>query len=409
MGDVSFNGVAIVAAVALGAPLALGLFPKLRLPAIVLEIVLGIAIGPHVLGWVSIDTPIQVLSLLGLAFLLLLAGLEVEYDRFRGRVLRLTALGYALSFGLALLIGFGLSAGGLVRSPLLVAIVLSATSLGIVIPVLKDAGHVSTQFGQLVVAGASIAEIATIILLSLFFSEETNSVGVRLVLLGLFGLFVLAVGVAVLGAEHSTRLSATLLQLQDTTAEIRIRASFLVLAVFVVLAEQLELEAILGAFFAGAIIKLVDRDRAMTHPQFRAKLEAVGYGVFVPFFFVSTGVRFDLDALLASGETIARVPIFLGALLVARGLPALVYRPLATRTQTAAAALLQATSLSFLVVAGQIGVQLDLISPATYAALVTAGLLSVLLFPLTALRLLRRAEREPSTANRDISPRPRRH
>jgi Kef-type K+ transport system membrane component KefB len=391
--DVSFNGVAIVAAVALGAPLALGLFPKLRLPAIVLEILLGIAIGPQVLGWVSIDTPIQVLSLLGLAFLLLLAGLEVEYDRFRGRLLRLTAFGYAISFGLALLIGLGLNAGGLVKSPLLVAIVLSATSLGIVIPVLKDADQVSTQFGQLVVAGASIAEIATIVLLSLFFSEETSSVGVRLVLLGLFGLFVVAVGVVVLGAEHSLRISATLLRLQDTTAEIRIRASFFLLAVFVVLAERLELEAILGAFFAGAIIKLVDRDRTMTHPQFRAKLEAVGYGVFVPFFFVSTGVRFDLDALFASGEAIARVPIFLGALLVARGLPALVYRPLATGTQTAAAALLQATSLSFLVVAGQIGVQLDFIRPATYAALVAAGLLSVLLFPLTALRLLRGAER----------------
>ena len=149
-----------------------------------------------------------------------------------------------------------------------------------------------------------------------------------------------------------------------------------------------EFEAILGAFFAGAIISLVDRDRAMTHPQFRQKLEAVGYGVFVPFFFVSTGVRFDLDALFASAETIARVPIFLAALLAARGLPALLYRPLATRTQTAAAALLQATSLSFLVVAGQIGVQLDLIRSATYAALVTAGLLSVVLFPLTALRLL---------------------
>ena len=353
MSDVSFNGVAIVAAVALGAPLTLGLFPKLRLPAIVLEIVLGIAIGPQVLGWVSIDTPIQVLSLLGLAFLLLLAGLEVQYDRFRGRLLRLTALGYALSFGLALLIGFGLNAGGLVKSPLFVAIVFSATSLGIVIPVLKDAGQVSTQFGQLVVAGASIAEIATIVLLSLFFSEETGSVGVRLELLGLFGLFVVAVGVAVLGAEHSLRISAALLRLQDTTAEIRIRASFLLLAVFVVLAEQLELEAILGAFFAGAIIKLVDRDRTMTHPQFRAKLEAVGYGVFVPFFFVATGVRLDLEALFASGEAIARVPIFLGALLVARGLPALVYRPLATPTQTAAAALLQATSLSFLVVAAR--------------------------------------------------------
>ena len=268
---------------------------------------------------------------------------------------------------------------------------LSATSLGIVIPVLKDAGQVSTQFGQLVVAGASIAEIATIVLLSLFFSEETSSVGVRFVLLGLFGLFVVAVGVAVLGAEHSLRISATLLRLQDTTAEIRIRASFLLLAVFVVLAERLELEAILGAFFAGAIIKLVDRDRAMTHPQFRAKLEAVGYGVFVPFFFVSTGVRLDLDALFASAETIARVPIFLGALLLVRGLPALVYRPLATGTQTAAAALLQATSLSFLVVAGQIGVQLNLLRPATYAALVAAGLLSVLLFPLMTLRLIRGA------------------
>lgn len=394
MGDVSFNGVAIVAAVALSAPLALGLFPKLRLPAIVLEIVLGIVIGPQVLGWVSIDTPIQVLSLLGLAFLLLLAGLEVEYDHLHSRLLRLATLGYAISFGIALLVGLGLDTGGLIRSPLLVAILLSATSLGIVIPVLKDAGQLSTQLGQLVIAGASIAEIATIVLLSLFFSEETGSLGVRLVLLGLFGLFVVAVGVAIIRVERSTRISAALLRLQDTTAEIRIRAAFLLLAVFVVLAEELGLEAILGAFFAGAIIKLVDRDRAMTHPQFRLKLEAVGYGVFIPFFFVATGVSLDLEALFASGETSARVPIFLGALLVARGLPALVYRPLATSAQTAAAALLQATSLSFLVVAGEIGVQLDLIRPATYAALVAAGLLSVLLFPFTALRLLRGTERK---------------
>jgi len=395
MGDISFNGLAIVAAVALAAPLALGLFPRVRLPAIVLEIVLGIVIGPQVLGWVSIDTPVQVMSLLGLAFLLLLAGLEVEYDRFRGRLLRITGLAYAISFGLALLIGFGLNAGGLVKSPLLVAIALSATGLGIVIPVLKDAGQVSTAFGQLVVAGASIAEIATIVLLSLFFSGESSGVGSKLVLLGLFGLLVIAVGLAVVGAEHSMRISTTLLRLQDTTAEIRIRAAFVLLAVFVVFAERFGLEAILGAFLAGAIIKLVDRDQTMTHPEFRRKLEAVGYGVFVPFFFVATGVRFDLDALFASGRTIGMVPIFLGALLVARGLPALVYKPLATRTQTVAAGLLQATSISFLVVAGEIGVQLDLIQPATYAALVAAGLLSVLLFPLAALTLLRGAERRP--------------
>jgi Kef-type K+ transport system membrane component KefB len=392
---ISFGGLAIVAAAALAAPLALGLFPRIRLPAIVLEIVLGIVIGPQVLGWVSLDTPIQVMSLLGLAFLLLLAGLEVEYERFRGRVLRLTALGYAISFGLALLIGLGLHATGLVKSPLLVGIALSATSLGIVIPVLKDAGQVDTPFGQLVAVGASIAEIATIVLLSLFFSEEASGIAAKLVLLGLFGLFVLAVAVAVLGAERSMRISTTLLRLQDTTAEIRIRGAFLMLAVFVVLAERLGLEAILGAFLAGAILRLVDRDQMLTHPQFRQKLEAVGYGVFVPVFFVATGVRLEVNALFASATNLARVPIFLAALLVARGLPALVYKSLATRRQMLAAALLQATSLSFLVVAGQIAVQLDLIRPAANAALVAAGLLSVLLFPLTALTLLRGAGKKP--------------
>jgi Kef-type K+ transport system membrane component KefB len=399
MGTISFSGLAIVAAAALAAPLALGLFPRIRLPAVVLEIVLGIVIGPQVLGWVSIDTPIQVLSLLGLAFLLFLAGLEVDYERLRGRVLRLTAFGYALSFGLALLIGVGLHAGGLVRSPLLVGILLSATALGIVIPVLKDAGQVDTPFGQLVVAAASIAEIATIVLLSLFFSGKAGGIGAKLVLLGLFGLFVIAVGIAVRGAERSMRISAALLRLQDTTAEIRIRASFLLLAVFVVLAERLGLEAILGAFLAGAIVKLVDRDEMVTHPQFRQKLEAVGYGVFVPVFFVATGVKFELNALFGSATNLVRVPLFLAALLLARGLPALVYRPLTTARQTLAAALFQATSLSFLVVGGQIGVQLDLIRPVVYAALVAAGLLSVLLFPVTALTLIRgqgNAERAPT-------------
>ncbi len=380
---------------ALAAPLALGLFPGVRLPSIVLEIVLGIVIGPDVLGWVSIDTAIQVISLLGLAFLLFLAGLEVDYERFRGQALRLSVIGYAISFGLALVIGFGLHAGGLVKSPFLIGIALSATSLGIVVPLLKDAGQVDTPFGQLVVAGASIAEIAPIVLLSLFFSGEAGGLGVKLLLLGLFGLFVLAVGVAVLGAEHSMRISAAFLRLQDTTAEIRIRAAFLLLALFVVLAERLGLEAILGAFLAGAIIKLVDRDQTMTHPEFRQKLEAVGYGVFVPVFFVATGVGFELNALFANATNLARVPIILAALLVARGLPALVYRSLATRTQTLAAVLLQATSISFLVVAGQIGVQLGLIRPAASAALIAAGLLSVLLFPLTALTLLSSAEQRP--------------
>jgi Kef-type K+ transport system membrane component KefB len=393
--EISFTSVAVVAAVAVVAPLALGL-TGLRLPSIVLEILLGILVGPQLLGWASRDEPVQVLSIVGLAFLLLLAGLEVDYERFRGRLLRLTALGYILSFGIALVVGLALKAGDLVRSPLLVAIVLSATGLGIILPILKDAGETSTPFGQVVIAGASIAEVVPIVLLSLFFSGK-GGVGAGAVLLASFGVFVLAAGAAIFAAEHSMRLSVTFMKLQDTTAEIRVRSAFLLLIVFVVFASKFGLEAILGAFLAGAALKLLDRDDAMTHTFFRRKLEAVGFGVFVPFFFVATGLRLDVDTLFASGSALARVPIFLGALLLIRGLPALLYRPLAERReQIIAGGLLQATSLSFLIVAGQLGVDLDLISAVNYTALVAAGLLSVIVFPLIALNLLRRWPREES-------------
>src|SRR5438067_2828533 len=386
---ISFTSVAVVAAVALVAPLAVG-FTGLRLPAIVIEILLGIVVGPQVLGWASNDEPVQVLGLIGLAFLLLLAGLEIDFNRLRGRLLRLTGLGYAVSFGLALVVGYGLRAGDLVRSPLLVAIILSATGLGIILPILKDAHETSTPFGQVVVAGASIAEVGPIVLLSLFFSGHSGGIGGKLVLLIGFFVFVLAVGAVILGLERSTRVSQTLLRLQDTTAEIRVRGAFLLLALFVVLASRFGLEAILGAFLAGATLKLVDRDEAMTHAFFHAKLEAIGFGVFVPFFFVSTGINLDVASLFPGGSTIARVPIFLAALLAVRGLPALLYRPLADcGAQVLAGALLQATSLSIPVVAGQIGVDLGLIRPTNYVALVTAGLISVIVFPLVALTLLR--------------------
>jgi Kef-type K+ transport system membrane component KefB len=390
--DVSFTNVAVVATVAFCAPLAIGLVPRLRLPAVVLEIVLGIVVGPQALGWARVDEPVQVLNLIGLAFLLLIAGLEVDFDRLRGRLLRVSGLGFVASFGIALLAGLGLHAGGLVRSSLLVAIMLSATSLGVVIPVLKDSGRAGSPFGQLVIAGASIADVATIVLLSLFFSGQSSGAGAKVVLLGGFAALVAAVGVSILGAQRSMRLTAALVRLQDTTAQIRVRGAFLLLVVFVVLAEKFGLEAILGAFVAGAVLKLVDRDRAMTHPQFHRKLEAAGFGVFVPFFFVTSGLKFDLDALFASGGTVARVPLFLAALLAARGLPALLYRRVVSGGEVVAAGLLQATSLGFFVVAGQIGMQLGLVSAANGAALVAAGLLSVLLFPAAALAILRRSE-----------------
>jgi len=393
--EISFTSVAVVAAVALVAPLAVGL-SGLRLPAIVLEILLGIAIGPQVLGWAKSDEPVQVMSLIGLAFLLLLAGLEIDFERLRGRLLRVTGAGFVLSFGLALAVGFALKAGDLVRSPLLVAIILSATGLGVILPILKDAGQTSTPFGQVVVAGASIAEVTPIVLLSLFFSGRSGGLGAKLALLVAFAVFVAAIGVTILGLQRVRKLSATLLRLQDTTAEIRVRGAFLLLALFVVLASKFGLEAILGAFLAGATLKLVDRDEMMTHAFFHRKLEAAGFGVFVPFFFVSTGIKLDVSSLVHSGSALARVPIFLGALLLVRGVPALLYRRFAERRgQVVAAALLQATSLSIPVVAGQIGVDLGLIRPTNYVALVAAGLLSVVVFPLVSLTLLR-GRAEPS-------------
>jgi len=385
---VSFGSVAVIAAVALIAPLVVGL-TGLRLPAIVLEILLGIVVGPQVLGWASFDRPVEVMSMFGLAFLLLLAGLEIDFDRLRGRLLKTTSLGYVISFALALVVGFGLKGADLVKSPLLVAVILSATGLGIILPILKDAGQTSTPFGQVVVAGASIAEVTPIVFLSLFFSGKSGGLGSKLVLLIGFFVFVVAIGLSIVGAERSMRLSSTLLRLQDTTAEIRVRGAFLLLALFVVLASKFGLEAILGAFLAGATLKLVDRDESMTHAFFHHKLEAAGFGVFVPFFFVSTGIKLDVSSLFASGSALARVPIFLAALLLVRGLPALVYRTFGTTRQLVGAGLLQATSLSIPVVAGQIGVDLGLIRPINYVALVAAGLISVIVFPLVALTLLR--------------------
>jgi Kef-type K+ transport system membrane component KefB len=391
MEEPSFTSLLIVVAVAFGAPLLLGLFPRVRLPAVVLEIVAGIVIGPSGLGWVEVDVTIEVLALIGLAFLLFLSGLEIDFHRLRGPVLRLAGLGWALSFAIAVAVCLGLSGAGLVDTPLFVAILLSATSLGVVVAVLKDAGEVSTTFGQLVIAAGTIADFGAIILLSLFFSGE-GGVGATLFLIGTLIAIAAAVYVAVLGGERSRRISQDLLRLQDTTAQIRVRGAIVLLVGFAATAEALGLEVILGAFAAGALLSLLDRDETMTHSQFRPKLEAIGFGVFIPVFFVASGVRFDLGALFESASSIAMVPIFLVALLLVRGLPALLYRRIVSDRQAAVAGLFQATSLPFIVAGVAIGTELGLIDAAGGAGIIAAGLLSVLIFPALGLSVLRRRE-----------------
>ena len=354
MPDLSFTNLLVVAAVAVLAPIAVGFAPRLRIPAVVLEIIGGIVIGPSGFGWVRVDLPVQILALLGLAFLLFLAGLEIDVHQVRGRLLRFAVLGYLATLVLGYGAGASFAAVGWVSEPLLLAITLSATSLGLVVPVLKDVGQVHSEVGQTALATASIADFAAIVLLSLFFSASGGSVGTRVVVLGAFAGLVAVTGLVVSSAARSMRLGQVLVRLQDTTAEIRVRFAVLLLVAFIVLAERFGLESILGAFLAGAIVALIDRDSS-SHPNFRTKLDAIGYGFLVPVFFVSSGIRLNLTGLLHSPSALARVPLFLLALLAVRGLPALLgLRANGTRP-TVALGLLQATSLPLIVTATQIG------------------------------------------------------
>ena len=369
------------------------LVPLPSVPPIVTELVAGILVGPQVLDVVQISAPLEVFSQIGLVFLFFLAGLEIAFHAEDDRHLRLVGSAFAVSLGLAALVAVAFSAVDLVEAPVLVAIVLAATSFGIVVAVLKDAGRTATPFGQLVIAGASVADFATVILLSLFFSHQSSGPEATVVLLVMFAGLVVVVGLLLVGARGSETVKATVRRLHETTAQMGVRIAFLLLIVLVLMAAEFGLEVVLGAFLAGAMVSLLDRDNAVDSSGLRAKLEGVGFGVFIPIFFVVSGASLDLGALFASVDTAVLVPATLVALLVVRALPALLYRRFVDAQQAVAAGLLQATSLPFVVAATQIGAELGKISKATAAGLVAGGVLSVLLFPALALRVL---EGEPA-------------
>lgn len=388
----SFTSAAVVAVLAFVVPLVLRAV-HLRLPEAAAEIVLGVVVGPQVLSWAGIDEPVRVLSVVGLSFLLLLAGLEIDVRGLPRRVLVLSAGAFVLSFVVALAVGAALQSAGLVRSAWLVAIALSATSLGVILPVVEDAGQLTTRVGRVVLTGASVAEVVPVVLLSVLFAGAGSALVPKLLLLALFLVLVAALVGAVAGVGRLHLLSNALLALQDTTAEVRVRGTFALLLVLTTVAVRTGLEAILGAFLAGAALRVADRDEKMTHSLLPVKIKAVGHGIFVPYFFVATGMALDVRALVGSTEALLRVPVFVLALVLVHGVPTLLYaRQVERRAQLVAVGLLQATSLSLPVVAGSIGVALGLMTATTYAALVAAGLVSVLAFPLVAVPLLAGAD-----------------
>jgi Kef-type K+ transport system membrane component KefB len=383
----SFTGFVVVTVVALVAPLVREMAPWLRVPPIVLELCAGIAIGPFGFDLIRTDEPIQVFSQIGLAALLYLAGREIRLKHLRGRVLELALAGFGASLVLAFAISELLRAAGLIDETLLVAIVLASTSMSVLIVPLKDARQTSTRFGQLVIAAASLAEMGAIVLLSFFFSGKRSGVATELLHLGLFALLAAALYATMSGGRSFQRLSAAFDRLAETTSQIRVRADFALVAVAVGLAAELGIEAILAAFTVGVLRGIGEEEDRHVGPD---RVEIVAFGIFIPFFFVNSGIQFDVDALFDSVTAALRLPVFLLALLVVRGLPALLYRGYLDGREAVAAGFLQATSLSFIVVAAQIGVQVHALTTASAAAFIGAGVLSVVLFPAAGLSLIRR-------------------
>ncbi|GAA3773233.1 cation:proton antiporter [Streptomyces chiangmaiensis] len=390
-----YDNLLIVLAIAAGVPLLLATVPRLPLPGAVLEILAGIILGPAVLHVVEADTAVDMLSVIGLGFLLFLAGLEIDIQQLRGPRARLIGTGLLASAALAAAVGWLMHIAGLVENPLLVGTALMATSLGLLVPILKDSGAIDRLVGQLTIGGASAGEVAAVVLLSLLFSERSSGAGSKiLLLLALAGISVLIVAASVRIGRWAW-LTSALSRLADTSAQIRIRLAMLLVVGLSAMALHLGFEAILGAFVAGAVLRLVDPHAERSHPRFHMKLAGLGYGFLVPVFFVTSGIQFNLGALFEDAGTILRVPMFLAALLLVRGLPALLYRAAGLSwPDVAAGALLQATSLPVIVAAVTIGLKLDAIRPENASALVAAGLLSVVIFPLIALPLLHRSRQQ---------------
>jgi Kef-type K+ transport system membrane component KefB len=387
---ISFNSVLIIAGIAVLVPVVLGLLPRLPVPGPVLEVIAGIVVGPSVLGWVRVDAPVQVLSDLGLGMLLFLAGLEIDAERLRGPLARLAGAAFAVSAVLGLLCASVFWLAGQARQPLLLAIMLMSTSAGLLLPLLKDAGEEETEFGQLVMTAAALAEIVPIMLLSLFFSAASKTVEDQLVSLAIFLALVVLIGLTLARVRRLAGLDRLLNRLADTSAQLRVRAALTLALACGVLAYRFGFASILGAFAAGLLVKLIEISGRDPNPQFQIKLEGIGFGFLIPIFFIATGVSFQLKALLTNPVALAEVPLFLVALLFVRGVPAVLYRRTIGTRHAEAAGLLQATTLTFIIVATQIGLTTGKITPTAAASLLAAGLLSAALFPAGAQRLLSR-------------------
>jgi Kef-type K+ transport system membrane component KefB len=372
-----------VSLVAVIAPFLAARTGSLRIPSVVFEIVLGVVIGPQCLHLVDFQKSLPFLSTMGMAFLFFLAGTEIDLSALRGTPLKRAVLAWLGSLVLAGLAANALSHFGGARAWTLVAVALSTTALGIVVPVLRDAELIPTELGRYAMAAGAAAEIGPIMLMSLLLSRK-HGVGVESGLIVLF----IAIAIGVFWASHRIRppgLIRLLTRTMTQSGQLPTRVSILLIAVLVVLAELFELDLALGAFAAGMAVGLAQRD---AHNEvLHHKFDAIGFGFLVPVFFISSGIKLDVRSLFATPGNVATMFVYAALLLVVRGLPSAAFAGLLSRRELAALGFYSATTLSLIVALTGTAVERGFMAPNDAAALIGGGLISVLIYPVIATRL----------------------
>ena len=354
-------------------------------PVVVVELLLGIVIGPQVLGLAESDEFIQFFSNLGLGLLFFFAGYEIEFDRIRGNPLKLGVAGWILSLALAYGLGGILAVAGVVVSLVYTGSAMATTAIGTLIPILRDSGELKSRFGTYLLAAGAIGEFGPILLITLVLST-TQPLHEALILLAFIAVaLVLALFSVRLAGRGWSHLERTL----ETSSQLAVRIAVLLVFALVALATELGLDLLLGGFVAGMIVRAAMRGHEAE--KFESKLTAVGFGFLIPFFFVTSGMNFDLDALLDSAGAVAKLVMFVGLFLVVRGLPALLlYRgALPAARDRLSLAFFSATQLPLVVAITTIAVEGGHMRASTSAGLVGAAILSTLIFPFVGLALRR--------------------
>ncbi len=383
----------IVVAASVAGLIAALVEPKLAIPVVVIELMLGIVIGPELLDLAKPDDFTDFFANLGLGMLFFFAGYEIDFRRIAGKPLLLALAGWLLSLLLAYTIGGLLAAAGIVLSLLYTGSALATTAIGTLIPVLRDAGELPTRFGTFLLAAGAVGEFGPILLITLFLSAG-HPIEEALILVAFVAIAVFVAVIAVRSAFVGWPLLERTL---EASSQLAVRLSVLLIFGLVALAYELGLDLLLGGFVAGLIARMALQGREVE--LFEAKLTAIGYGFFIPFFFIVSGIEFDLDALLSSTETLYKLPLFLALFFVVRGVPALaLYRGvLAERRDRLALAFYSATELPLVVAITTLAVDAGHMRGSTAASLVGAAMISTLVFPLVAMTLRKgRAGAEPA-------------